>query len=130
MPSEDLFYWIPYDYDNTFGIDWFEIDWINADPYNFPIIDGEGGGVHGLRPLSKRIMENARFRDLYTHFLEFYLANVYGLELLEASIDRIKSMRTPLAEADTFRTLEYGFTITEFHNSYSVTRSTRHGFPH
>ncbi len=29
-PAEDKFHWIPYDYDNTFGVDWFDVDWSNV----------------------------------------------------------------------------------------------------
>ena len=37
-PAEDKFHWIPYDYDNTFGVDWFDVDWSNSNPYNFPMV--------------------------------------------------------------------------------------------
>ena len=34
-PSDDLIHWIPYDYDNTLSIDWFDIDWSTIDPYDY-----------------------------------------------------------------------------------------------
>ncbi len=38
-PLTKKFHWIPYDYDNTFGIDWFGYDWSTIDPYDYPTID-------------------------------------------------------------------------------------------
>ncbi len=99
-----LFNLIPYDYDNTLGIDWFNINWETADPYDFPKVVG------GYRPLAERLMQNAQYRNLYTHFLEFYRTNVYSLPIWENHIDSIKQLITPSAIADTFRTKDYGFT--------------------
>jgi spore coat protein H len=114
-PSKDIFQLIPYDYDNTYGIDWFDIDWSTADPYNFPKVGA------GYRPLAERLMDNSQYRNLYTHFLEFYSANVYDLNLWRDRIDDLKQMITPYALADTFRTLDYGFSDVDFFNSYSET---------
>jgi hypothetical protein len=113
-PSEDKFHWIPYDYDNTFGIDWFDIEWSNADPYNFPM------AVSGTRPLAERLMANSQYKNLYTHFLEFYRENVFKLDHWEERIDSIKNLITPYAEEDTFRVKDYGFTIDDFNQSYSA----------
>ncbi len=113
-PSEDRFYIIPYDYDNTFGVDWMNIDWAERDIYQFKNPDTD-------RPLADRILENDQFRNLYTHFLEFYSSEVYDLALWETRIDSLKEMITPFAEIDSFRTYDYGFTMEDFHNSYSAT---------
>jgi spore coat protein H len=114
-PSLDMFYLIPYDYDNTYGIDWFNINWSNADPYDFPKV------VSGYRPLAERLIGNSQYRNLYTHFLEFYSSNVYDLNLWRNHIDYLRTMITPYALTDTFRTLDYGFDEQDFFNSYSET---------
>ncbi|MFZ1520270.1 MAG: CotH kinase family protein [Ignavibacteriaceae bacterium] len=112
-PTKDIFHLIPYDYDNTFGIDWFNINWTNVDPYNYPKVAG------GYRPLAERLMQNAQYRNLYTHFLEFYRTNVYLLSRWVNKLDGLQSMITTSALADTFRTLDYGFDSGDFFNSYS-----------
>lgn len=114
QPSEDKFYLIPYDYDNTFGIDWFSINWSNANPYNYPKV------ASGYRPLAERLMQNSQYRNLYTHFLEFYRQNVYLLSNWENRIDKIRTMITSSALSDTFRTLDWGFDANDFFNSYSA----------
>lgn len=114
-PSEDKFQIIPYDYDNTFGVDWFNINWANANPYLFPKV------ASGYRPLADRLMDNNQYRDLYTHFLSFYRNNAYLLSFWEDRIDSLKNRITTAAVGDTFRTLDYGFTVNDFINSYSAT---------
>ncbi len=114
-PVKDIFHIIPYDYDNSFGVDWFNIDWTTANPYNFPKV------VSGPRPLAEKLIANAQYRNLYTHFIEFFRTKVYSLNLWESRIDSIKSMITPSALADTFRSLDWGFNVNDFHNSYSST---------
>jgi hypothetical protein len=113
-PTTDMLHLIPYDYDNTYGIDWFGINWTNADPYNYPKV------VSGYRPLAERLMQNSQYRNLYTRFLQFYRINVYSLSIWENHINSIKQMITPSAIADTFRTLDYGFDVNDFNNSYSL----------
>jgi spore coat protein CotH len=114
-PSKNIFHWLPYDYDNTFGIDWFNIDWSNTDPYIFGNIDGTP------RPLVKKLMDNPEYRNLYTHFLEFYNKNVFNLSKWESRIDRLKDMILPFARTDGYRTRDYNFTFDDFINSYSAT---------
>jgi len=111
-PDGDRFHWIPYDYDNTFGIDWFNVDWTSTNPYNFPVMNG------GDRPLIERLMGNDQYRDLYTHFIEFFLENVYNNTILESRINTVYSSVYPWAQMDEFRTLDYGFTLDDFTQSY------------
>ena len=113
-PKEDIFHFIPYDYDNTFGIEWWSFDWANVNPYTFGKVN------EGPRPLVENILAINEYKNLYTHFLEFYLDNVYNLTLLTDEISRLKNMVQTYAENDTFRTLDYGFTIDDFNLSYSL----------
>lgn len=119
-PSKDRFRWIPFDYDNTFGIDFPNYDWANIDPYVFITHPETWGGDREPRPLADRIMDSPDYRDLYTHIVRFYSEEVLALPLWEDQIDLLKEMITPAAMADTFRVLDYGFDIGDFHNSYSA----------
>jgi hypothetical protein len=114
-PSEKKFHIIPYDYDNTFGVDWFFYDWTKSDPYNFYKI------TKGNRPLVEKILAIPKYRDLYTHFLKFYTENVFILSKWNSSIDRIKNLITPYAYADLYKAKDYRFTNADFDNSYSET---------
>ena len=114
-PAKDKFHLIPYDYDNTFGVDWFSVNWTTADPYNFPKV------VSGPRPLAEKLLGNSQYRDLYTHFLRFYSTSLMPMNLWEPRLDSLRTMIVTSALADTFRTKDYGFTSGDFFNSYSAT---------
>ncbi len=113
-PAEDIFHWIPYDYDNSFSIDWFNIDWSTINIYQF------GPTNAAERPLAARIMNTPRYRNLYTHFLKLYADNILGTTEWSDRLDSIKAMISPWAAADQWRTLDYGFTMDDFNNSYSA----------
>ncbi len=118
-PAIDRFHWIPFDNDNSFGVDWFGVDWTQVNPYTFVTIEDPQGINPGPRPLMTNLMANAQYRNLYTHILQYYLENISELDLWESKLDSLKAMITPWAEADTFRILDYGFSIPDFHQSFS-----------
>jgi spore coat protein H len=113
-PASGLMRWIPYDYDNNLGIDWFTVDWATLNPYNWPVLDGNG------RPLTAAVLSVPAYRDLYTHFLE------RGLEQLVTGYpwgpwcDELRTLLTPAAAADLYRTYDYGFTLQDFQQSWSL----------
>lgn len=111
-----LFEYIPYDLDNTYGIWWDGIypgmNWGYRSPYSWGHPDEE-------RPLPDRLLEFPLFRNRYTFYLKEILDNAFSPGVLHPPVDAIHTMITPSAEADSFRTLDYGYTITDFHNSYT-----------
>ncbi|HVO75662.1 MAG TPA: lamin tail domain-containing protein, partial [Ignavibacteriaceae bacterium] len=72
----------------------------------------------------QRILANSQYRNLYTHFLEFYRENVFKIDAWNDRIDSIKNMISPFAAADDFRTRDYGFTMDDFNESYSLSPYT------
>ncbi len=112
-PAANLMHVIPYDYDNTFGIDWFNINWSTANPYTFPKIGA------GERPLIEKMLLVPELKNLYTHLLTYYKTNVFTLAALNQRIDSLRDMISPSALLDTFRVLDYGFTYNQFLNSFS-----------
>ena len=116
-PDRDIFHWIPYDYDNSMGIDWFGIEWAETDPYTFEIMSG------GSRPLVDRLLSNVKYRNLYTHFLDHYNTNLFNPELWLDDLYVLRDTLAPWAEFDTYRHLDYNFDsgggISEFLASYT-----------
>ena len=113
-PASDKMRWIPYDYDNTLGVDFgFKDDWATVHPYDFGTIDG------GSRPLSDRVLDNPVLRNLFTHFLEFYNDNVFTPGAWEEGIYNLRDQLMPYAENDRFRRMDYGFSASDFYKSFS-----------
>ena len=111
-PTDDLIHWIPYDYDNTLSIDWFDIDWSSIDPYEYAVIDNDG------RPLTDYLFSQDRYRDLFSHFLLFYSNQLLDMDALEIKLDGMLENLSLAAEEDEYRTYDYGFSMDDFIQSY------------
>ena len=111
----DKFQFIPYDYDNTFGIWWSGImagvDWGTRPVYAW-------GHPTEPRPLATRLLAVPAFRDRFSFYLNRLLQRFYTEPRLVPRIDALHTLITPAAEADSFRTLDYGWSVAQFHNSY------------
>jgi spore coat protein H len=112
-PADNKFSIIPYDYDNTFGVDWFTKDWSRIDPYSFAIIGGD-------RPLVDQLFSVQKFRNLYTHFLELNNENLLNEVLTGYYLNQWQGKLEPFADNDVFRTLDYGFTMDDFRSSFGM----------
>ena len=107
-PASGLMEFISYDADNTFGIDWFNIDWATRSPFQF-----------GTYPLYTKILTNPAAQRRLKLFL-----NEFGtLAGSAAWRDRNEAMRAQLApfvEEDVYRTFDYGYDSLDFWNALDV----------
>lgn len=111
-----LFECIPYDYDNTFGIWWSGIlsgvDWSQRNVYAW-------GHPSEPRPLVRRLLAVPEFRARLTFYLRRLLTTAYTETALAPAVDSLHALITSAAEADLYRTQDYGFTIQQFHDSFT-----------
>lgn len=110
--AENRFEFIPYDYDNTFGIDWFNIDWGIRTIYSW-------GNLSEPRPLVTRILAVQKYRDWFSYFVRKLQTQLFDPIRLNPRIDSLHTLITAAAEEDTFRTKDYGYTVQDFHESFS-----------
>ncbi len=106
------FEYIPYDLDNTFGIDWFGVDWGNRNIYSW---QQEGQP----RPLYTKIMDNSELRDQYTFYLNQLISDYTNEGVYFDKIDLIRDMIYPYVEDDPYYPLDYGFSSQDFLDSYN-----------
>lgn len=106
----DRIQYIPYDLDNTLGIDWFNVDWTERDIY-------EWSSSWEYLPLYERIMDNAEMKGIFTFFVNEIIDQISD-DLYPDAIDDLRDMIAPFAAIDTFRILDYGFTYEEFWDCY------------
>jgi spore coat protein H len=113
------FEYIPYDLDNTLGIDWLDQDWGDRNIYNW-----EPSG--DFRVIYERFMANDMFREQFTYYMEDVLDDAFSLGELEGEIDATRTMIAPFVENDPFYPLDYGFTYQQFLDSYDEALSYFH----
>jgi spore coat protein CotH len=112
------FEFLPYDTDNTFGIDWLNVNWTTISPFSFKP-NGQA------RPLYEKLMNNTETRAIYTYYIK-KVSQLLQQPSWVQHIDSLKNRITPLALADNFRTLDYGYTNNDFLQSFTTTNSQGH----
>ena len=105
------FEYIPYDLDNTFGIDWFSIDWANRDIYNW--------ASNEPRPIYKRLLMVPEYRERFSYYMDKFIDEMLNSAFF-SYINNLKTMISPSAQADPYRPLDYGFTFADFQDSYEM----------
>lgn len=105
------FEYIPYDLDNTFGIDWFNIDWGVRNIYQW--------GPSESRPLFDRLMAIPEFRNQFSYYVKYMLDSVFNPDLLYPRIDQIKQGILKYVIDDPYYPQDYGYTFGDFLNSYN-----------
>jgi len=85
--EKPYFNWIPWDYDNSLGIDYFNTKW----QYN-DILDFEGGAAHAAGansprlPLITNLLKNEEFKKYYLDTLEYLLDTKFNPESIDKMI--------------------------------------------
>ncbi|MCB0546943.1 MAG: CotH kinase family protein [Phaeodactylibacter sp.] len=109
--STGQFEYIPYDLDNTLGIDWFNIDWANRDMYSWSHPDEP-------RPIYERLMEIPEYRKRYSYYMSRFVEEAYTEEALFPYFDEIKNRIASYVQTDPYFPLDYGFSFNDFHNAF------------
>ena len=107
------FEYIPYDVDNTFGIDWFNIDWAERNIYTWK----RGGSEK--RPLYDRLISNPELRQQFTYYAGQLITAVIDMDSLTQSIESRKNMIAPYIASDPYYPLDYGYDYGDFMLSYT-----------
>ena len=108
------FEFITYDADNTFGVDWVNRDWATRNCLDW-VTHSEGE----LRPLVTKLLAIPEFKAKYQRYLDTIAREIISSDFIFPHIDFLKTLITQAALEDTYRTLDYGYTISEFNNGFT-----------
>jgi len=98
------FEYIPYNLENSFGIDFREVDWSLQPIYDWNL---------DLRPLYEKILGVEEYRAQYTMYIKQLAAYTASTEL-ESELNRWSSLIRDAVAMDTFYTKDWGFTLSDF----------------
>lgn len=107
-PESGRVNYLPYDYDNSYGVDWVGRDWGTRNPYSWGT---------GTRPLASRLLAVSAFRARYTFYLRQLLGGAFASSRQSARIDSLYTLIDAAAVRDTFRTKDYGYSVSDFRNA-------------
>lgn len=106
-PSDGKFVFIEYDMDNTFGIDWFSVDWSTRNVNSW---------YSANRPLVERLLTYPYYRNRFNLYLEeiftYYTNSNWLTELQQKQSDL-----SAFVQSDTYYTMDYGFQHADFLNA-------------
>lgn len=113
-PATGRFEFITFDTDNTFGIDWLGKDWAkrNALAWHHP---------SDPRPLASKLLAVPAFRNRYIHLLDSITRFIVHPDSIFPRINYLHQLIIPAAAEDSYRTLDYGYTMNDFHDGFNQT---------
>lgn len=109
--ATDQFEYIPYDLDNTLGIDWLVKDWGNRNIYTWKQDDE-------ARPIYTRFMENDEYRKRFSYYMQEVLLTIFNEAELYPYLDELEDRLRPYIADDTYYTLDYGFDVEDFEDGF------------
>jgi len=107
----DQFEYIPYDLDNTLGVDFLGVEWSDRNIYNW-------SKSNANRPLFTKIMARETYRNRFNYFLNKALSEYFNPTLAYDRFNDIRLLIGDAAKADTIRMLDYGYTWSDFNSSF------------
>jgi spore coat protein CotH len=111
--ATDRFEYIPYDLDNTLGIDWLGPNWGTRNIYDWEQNPPE------RRPLYTRLLGVPEIRDRYSFYMKQLLDMLADEDSLFSYLDQIRSKISSSVIDDPYYPLDYGYTFADFLNSYN-----------
>jgi len=109
---------LPYDVDNTWGIDWVGQDWGKYD-LNAWVMPGQP------RPLTTRILSVPSYRVRYTEFIKQLFETTFTHAFIDPQLSSFQNMLQFSVYFDTYFVRAFGFTYNDYLNS-STTNMTNH----
>ena len=109
-PVTGRFEYIPYDLDNTWGIDWLGEDWSDRSIYNWH---------RDSRPLYEKIVEQETYREQYTGYIR-QLASYMTSDAMREEVERWRDQISGWVAQDPYYPLDWGYEFTDFENALTT----------
>jgi len=109
-PTTDQFEYIPYDTDNTWGIDWLGRNWSNRNLYTW-------SQTGQARPLFNRLMDIDSFRDIFSYHIGNLLEVHFNTTEHQQYAENLQDFIQEAALEDPYRPLDFGFDNSDFLNA-------------
>jgi hypothetical protein len=110
-PRTDLFEFISYDPDNSFGVDF------GGGPFTTRNIYTWHNAANGI--LAAKLLAVPTFKNQFSFYVNQLANNAFAN--LFPRLDAMKTLISSAAQDDTYRTRDYGFTFADFQNGFDLT---------
>ncbi len=114
-PTSGRFEFVTFDTDNTFGVDWLGKDWAKRNCLQWLPSAAQ------KRPLATQLLLVPAYYDQFVHYLDSITRFVTHPDSIFSRINFLHQLIIPAVAADVYRTLDYGYSMTDFHNGFTQT---------
>ena len=104
-PSDGKFIFMEYDLDNTFGVDWFNVDWSTRNIYTW---------ANANRPLYSKLLAVPYFKDRFNFHMQDILTNYFLPSSMQSSLQATQNLIESAALLDDYKGYDYGFSDQDF----------------
>ncbi len=101
--------YIPYDLDNTLGIDWVGVDWGQRNLYTWT--------TSSNRPLFTRLLQIPAYRNEFSNNVNDLIVSKFNATQFQNKALQLQNLISTAAAEDPLRPLDFGFSVTDFTNS-------------
>lgn len=106
------FEYIPYDLDNTLGIDWLNKDWGTRNIYEW--------GHSEPRPIYDRLMQVEEYRNRFSYYMNKAIQEFFNETVLFPYLDELKNIIDPGVLNDPFHSLDYGYSFEDYETAWET----------
>lgn len=110
-PATKKYELLSYDIDNTFGIDWFNVNWAERNIYSW-------AHPSDPRPIYNHLMKVPEYKIRFGYYIKKFADDFFNPTFLNPYIDRIKDKISSYRANDFYASLDYGYTYSDFLQSY------------
>lgn len=107
-PATGKFHYIPYDLDNTLGIDWFNIDWAQTNIYQWSSLTNE------YRPIYEKIMAVTEYRNKVSFYMNENIMDFFNSNYMDGYLNTFKSKLSDARANDIYASYDYGWGLSDF----------------
>ena len=112
-PATDKYELLSYDIDNTFGIDWFNVNWAERNIYSW-------ANTSEPRPIYNHLMKVPEYKIRFGYYIKKFVNEFFNPTFLNPYIDLIKNKISSYRANDLYAPLDYGYTYNDFLQSYDT----------
>ncbi|MFK7931890.1 MAG: CotH kinase family protein [Saprospiraceae bacterium] len=117
--ATDKFEYLPYDLDNTLGIDWLQRDWSERDIYRWARTSEQ-------RPLFYRLIAVDEYKNRYSYYLQEFMEQYFNVDNLDYFIAELPEQLDPYIQRDEYYSADFGFSPTAFISTFTEEMNSFH----
>lgn len=111
-PASGKYQLLSYDMDNTFGIDWFNINWAERNIFKWSK-SGE------QRPVYEMIKNVPEYKERLAFYIRRFSSAFFNPAFIQQHVNPLRNRIAPFRAEDPFASLDYGYSFSDFLKSYN-----------